>query len=1511
MLNTTKTDFTFKKIKGRRYTTSNKAWYEEFPGVLTTSHYTQIWVDPIPETPPSVDTETIKVVNLVSMQEDNTTPDKKAWFALNANGDRVKGFIPPIFGQGYTARVFDANNNEIGTTHPVGWLFDYENGVLTFENSPLNYGFTFPIKLKAYYYTGATLDQKLSEFTDEKVKTDSSDPTPGYLSEKIDNNTIVYDSANHVIKAAPQFTSTSSEIDTYLEFTLNKSSNMRVFKNVKWYFHSSSVNGSLVITLPSAIGWDGKYVTIFLTFRDSYGNPSRSFRLMLGGFAFTSGSTPRWAGVFAHAYVSESPFTQAVFGANDSNEPTIVLNPSTQFTSPHVVIDEVIVAVPNEGNLDSVHRGIGNPSNWGLTIGISPALSNTTIIAISQSGSGTSGDGKVLVSSSDETPDYLSAKLTSNSGALTFSTYTISTNNQGYQLSLNTSDSNTIQFSTSSGLSADLKYTQGAATTLSDSISGFKVDVNVDGTSIIVNDSNKLSVKSGVFAPYNHTHVWADINKTNSKLSDIDDVPSYTNNTFLHVNSSGSLEWTSVSATDEKVKADSSDSTPGYLSDKIDTSTFQIDTTNHVLQIKPNTFAPYSHTHTWSQVSKTGSKLSDIADVPSYTNNTFLHVNSSGSLEWTTVNTSDEKVKADSSDSTPGYLSDKIDTSTFQIDTTNHILQIKPNTFAPYSHTHTWSQVSKAGSKLSDIADVPTYSNNKFLHTTNSGALEWKSLTKSDITDFNENDYVHKFNNETISGIKTFSSLTQFSNDIEIYTSTGVNYGTTGKYVIQGLGQTADAKPSMILFAPEYDGNNNLDKYGFVGRIYVNRGSSTALNITEFYDIVCASAHHSTKLFLSGNSHKARLVSTTYNGQTYYGVYFDPTSTKRIIIDGTLFSAPIFIADASSYTVTNVNSDNLYINGSPVAQASDSFKVKATSSDSSPGYLSDKVDNSTIEVYSNKLRVKPGLYAPLHHTHNLTTDINIDGDKSWGNHQITNLGAFCVNCSNPYNNGLITYNSSSFTVSQLGNDSKNIRFILRGKEPAIDFIERTASSNAQWIQLVKHHSNNVLSLRAINSSGNTIFEGISFNPKTGWIGLGIDQPSAPIDLYTRQPDTNLFPAIKINWGSSNTPVNLIGLTKKSQLYLSADEKNKDDGSLIGFRVDQKTVMQFTSGRNTSYVDFKRPRSYVERVTFSLGAGATGTFRVAKSGSSAGSNSGIFLLTWKASGYHGHIYFIISHSFNKKSNTSHKTPRLTILSSECYNSKIPIDFVSIYYKSSDTYATMYLDIKAHNYNTSNSIVYDLQQLFTGRDGWNMYSSPIPATSEQGYEYIDFPVPAYSFGYIGANLQGFKIINDMTIEMTVSEHACVCKDYGWPTSLNSQFNSSFKVDRGATIFTNNDRSSQYDYLLTFGNSHFSGTDAIEGAVGVENYIGHAGIETYMFGRDAVVLGAGGSLNNPNKLAILFKSGQFRADKFRPYSNYLSVDGTSGTTNSIVLYDVNFTKYTLVVKNGIVVSLSSSTS
>ena len=104
------------------------------------------------------------------------------------------------------------------------------------------------------------------------------------------------------------------------------------------------------------------------------------------------------------------------------------------------------------------------------------------------------------------------------------------------------------------------------------------------GDLVNVNDVLKLAV--GSTPTLKALAFEEDIVTTFTGLSDTPSSYSGYGGYFLRVNSSETgIEFASIEVTDEKVKADSSDSTPGYLADKVDGDSLKVDTTNHYMYV--------------------------------------------------------------------------------------------------------------------------------------------------------------------------------------------------------------------------------------------------------------------------------------------------------------------------------------------------------------------------------------------------------------------------------------------------------------------------------------------------------------------------------------------------------------------------------------------------------------------------------------------------------------------------------------------------------------------------------------------------------------------------------------------------------------------------------------------------------------------------------------------------------------------------------------------------------------
>lgn len=153
-----KVDIAYKKFSKKQYTSTNKRWHEEFPGKAMNIRFQEVWVDPIPSTPPLTTTSVVEVIENLVLTEDVTVDNHLSWLVCSTPGDlgtRIGNFIQPDqdVPQAYYVKLYDNTGQQIYVGDPVNWEFDYANGVLTFEFEPTEY--TSPFKISAYRYVGA------------------------------------------------------------------------------------------------------------------------------------------------------------------------------------------------------------------------------------------------------------------------------------------------------------------------------------------------------------------------------------------------------------------------------------------------------------------------------------------------------------------------------------------------------------------------------------------------------------------------------------------------------------------------------------------------------------------------------------------------------------------------------------------------------------------------------------------------------------------------------------------------------------------------------------------------------------------------------------------------------------------------------------------------------------------------------------------------------------------------------------------------------------------------------------------------------------------------------------------------------------------------------------------------------------------------------------------------------------------------------------------------------------
>lgn len=155
MVEATKINYSHKKLVGKQHTWNNKQWFEEEDGIILYQHAREVWIDEVPEQTPTTTTNIVKVISGLELIEDNTVQNGLSFYASEMN-EKIKGFITPSYGIDYSVRVY-VDGNQIPTSHVSQPLFDYANGVLSFENAPP----VGVVTIDAFQYVARTFSQYL------------------------------------------------------------------------------------------------------------------------------------------------------------------------------------------------------------------------------------------------------------------------------------------------------------------------------------------------------------------------------------------------------------------------------------------------------------------------------------------------------------------------------------------------------------------------------------------------------------------------------------------------------------------------------------------------------------------------------------------------------------------------------------------------------------------------------------------------------------------------------------------------------------------------------------------------------------------------------------------------------------------------------------------------------------------------------------------------------------------------------------------------------------------------------------------------------------------------------------------------------------------------------------------------------------------------------------------------------------------------------------------------------
>lgn len=148
-------DWLWKKLQNIRFSSTDKAYYEEdvtkLAGVITRP---ELIFSPSEDPPsPAAGGDDITAVVLQSMTA-IAAEDDRAW----DSGDD-KWVEPGWGGTDYAVHIYDADDDEIALAGPPKWFFDYTSGTVYFEHDPVDDGWAKPLKISGYKWTGKTLNQ--------------------------------------------------------------------------------------------------------------------------------------------------------------------------------------------------------------------------------------------------------------------------------------------------------------------------------------------------------------------------------------------------------------------------------------------------------------------------------------------------------------------------------------------------------------------------------------------------------------------------------------------------------------------------------------------------------------------------------------------------------------------------------------------------------------------------------------------------------------------------------------------------------------------------------------------------------------------------------------------------------------------------------------------------------------------------------------------------------------------------------------------------------------------------------------------------------------------------------------------------------------------------------------------------------------------------------------------------------------------------------------------------------
>jgi len=289
--------------------------------------------------------------------------------------------------------------------------------------------------------------------------------------------------------------------------------------------------------------------------------------------------------------------------------------------------------------------------------------------------------------------------------------------------------------------------------TVVDTVSQWPLYIIVDWTDSVNRDVIYIHRVSGnTFYYYHYNRTQPNVIHNSWTKLEVNDLAQYFNYTFKNLDDFWEIKknvWLSIEVRWWTI-------TVNWTTVNISDTNFTVNdnTTNYiVLDYVDNTIKVLTDTSTltWIVLWEVVASWWDITTItdkrskwlqPVFDPNDFAFVDWKIRLKTWWVN----KVKADDSDTSSWYLSDKVDNTTLEVDTTAHKMKVKDWIYASSSHTHTSTDITDFDTAVSNNSDV---SDNKAARHTHSNKAVLDNITDSwDGSKYLADDWSYK----TVSG---------------------------------------------------------------------------------------------------------------------------------------------------------------------------------------------------------------------------------------------------------------------------------------------------------------------------------------------------------------------------------------------------------------------------------------------------------------------------------------------------------------------------------------------------------------------------------------------------------------------------------------------------------------------------------------------------------------------------------------------------------------------------------------